>query len=236
MTLLAKRTLEVEKTRSVPGAAIQYITSPPLFFSDGSYVVSSDIRTRGRAGHWLHTITEDGKLDRSFGERGIDLLTRSGDASFWAANFDSYRIEKWSKEGTLASVVERRAHGFPLPDTTIQRPKVGDRVPRIAGIREDAEGRLWVRIFIRTRQEVEVRDREGRPIKLWGMDPDPKATATVIEVLDPKSGEVIATKRFPGMQLWPNLDGGPHYQAQRTTEMGLLLYDVGVLRLTGADR
>ena len=232
VTLLAKGSLDVEETRSAPGAAIQYMTSPPLFFSDGSYVVGSDVATRDRAGHSLHTITKDGELNRSFGDRKATRLALSGDTAFWASRHEAYRFEKWSKEGALHSVVERRAEWFPPePDSASRRE--GDRLAMMRGMREDGEGRLWVLVHIGTWKMVERRGQDGKPHKRWALDRDPRATDTVIEVLDPKSGEVIATKRFPGTELWHTLDGGIHYKAQRTMESGLILFDVWSLRLAG---
>ena len=233
MTLLDRRTLEVKKTLSIPASVMRYLSDLPLAFPDGSFVVAAQGTTRGTAGLWLHEITSEGQLGRSFGEREVDGLTRSGDSAFWTFNSDAYRLEKWTKDGELVMAVERRSgwdEFFASPSSPDPRGP-GDRRAQLQDIREDAKGRLWVQLYSNLLGEVEVRDQDGKPYKYLGGVPG--SLEVRVEVLDVESGRVITTRSWSEWGLPPALtiDGGFHHHTERERERGAILVDVWALRL-----
>ena len=72
------------------------------------------------------------------------------------------------------------------------------------------------------------------------LSPDPATAQEVIEVLDPVTGVVIASRRILGSDGRAangiSAMGGFYQQVHRETEAGELLIDVWASRLVGAER
>lgn len=182
LTLLDKETLEATRTVRMP---VRPATSYPVMFDDGTYVLSEGSPAVGAAP--LHVVGPDGDLLRTFGSwhEGAwpQFLAPSGDRAFWAAYARGYRLERWSRDGELLQVLER------APEWWAPRPEElepGDMYTFVSQIHEDDEGLLWVHVQVVTRKE-----------ERGGFFDDPAGKTSIIEVIDPRRAEVVASTRFP---------------------------------------
>lgn len=235
VTWLDKESFEVSRTVRMPAANTG---TAPAVFSDGSYVLGAALPTRGGNDLPLHLVTADGDVLRSFGEGPYSTnIAPSGDSAVWVAQVDRYRVAKWHIDGRLLAVYERVADWFPPPADNRSR-QAGDRSVRLTEISEDEQGRLWVHTSIRTLREVRGVDATtGQEVSVLRLSPDPATAQEVIEVLDPVTGVVIASRRIPGSDGIAAMGVGGFYQrVHRETEAGELLIDVWASRLVGAER
>ena len=202
VTHLSKTTFETLSTTPFPNLGSPV---PPLVFGDGSYLISGTNRTREGVGHPFHLFDPSGQLVRSFGGTAGLSPTQSSpppayfgssrDGAFWVADPYRYRIERWDREGNLLAVFEREADWFPaytLNETG--RPSTGGSRSMIRGLWEDEDGLLWV-------HGRQVKSRE--PVRR----PAPDLLATVIEVIDPTTGTLVASHRVEGMSAYSALGG-----------------------------
>jgi len=182
ITTLDKESLQVVRTIRIPvvGAAAN-----PVMFDDGTFVVSEASPTSGP----FHVTSRDGEVVESFGSLHEGMfprtLARSGDSALWATYARGYRLEKWSREGELLKVLER------VPDWWVANShelEVGDQYTFVGQIHEDEAGLLWVHIHVLTKTE----ERSG-------FFEDAATKASIIEVLDPSGGKVVASTRFRGV-------------------------------------
>lgn len=154
----------------------------------------------GEAGRRItHSFGDEGiRVDRS--PRSQAVLRRhvaaAADGNIWAAHNNRYRIDKWNTDGHRITRIERDASWFrpwqewPGVDYEV-RP-----VPAIAGVRDWGDGLLMV--------VVRVADDDWRPMRPARIVQDHEVTSaaqledlydTVIEVLDTRSGKVLARTR-----------------------------------------
>jgi hypothetical protein len=181
----------------------EILNGRPLLMSDGTFVESGGAPGPGRTGVPLHLLSSDGRWLRSFGGEagvvtpvyGIALVrqlaaARSG--GVWSARLDRYEMEEWDLAGKRRRALRRRADWFyPTPgEETWAR---GALFPQLAGIREDERGRLWTIARVPTRPTRPQATSEGSgPARLDA------SYQTVLEILDPTRGVVVARTRVPG--------------------------------------
>jgi hypothetical protein len=206
VTRLSKTNLEVLATTRLPviGGPVR-----PIVFEDGSYLFAGSSSTRGGVGHFFHLVDSSGDAVRSFGEpdgvlrpRSLEypmVLALSRDGSFWAGYRGDYRIERWDREGNLLEVFLREANWFSYdPDNDERRATVPQA--RLTGLFEDEDGLLWVHVtsrrFIPREQGTGLRS-----------DPDPATRGSIIEVLDPKAGTLVASSRVDGWRAFSAIGG-----------------------------
>lgn len=234
VTWLARDNLEVTRTARMP--AVNMGTAPAVF-SDGSYVLRATLPTRSGIGLPLHLVTADGDVVRSFGQDSPPaIIAPSGDSAVWAAQVDRYRVERWHIDGRLLAVLQREVDWFPSPaDDDSQQ--AGDLSFQLSGISEDQQGRLWVHTSIRTLREVRGVDATtGQERSVLRLSPDPATAQEVIEVLDPVTGVVIASRRILGSD-GRAADGiaakgsGFYQEVHRLGEQGTWLIDIWETRL-----
>jgi hypothetical protein len=221
ITRLSKVSLEVVGTMTLPPGEL---IGAPVPFADGSFVLRADIRTRDRIGFALHHGSVQGIL-RSFAPADTILpgrvapplvLAKTRDGSgVWAAHVNQYRIEKWDTAGRLMSIHERNADWFSVR-TDGRRPP-GQRYAAILGIHEDSSGRLWVHAAIRTTAADGIRF-------------DPSRSESVVEILEPAEGRVLATERFPDVAAASTM-GGFFQMVPRSTLGGSLEIEIWGFRL-----
>ena len=181
-----------------------------LVMPDGSFLVASQIRRSETIGYPMHVVDREGRVVRSFGtdepQYRPDLnhiLTRKvalgQDGTVWAMAPARYLLERWDPStGERLQSTRIRSDWFsesnePYTDETV-RPS-----PLVEGLWEDEDGRVWTIV-----QDADVdwepppRANEHRPVERQEWE---RTYDWVIEVVDPGSGRVLASRRF-GETLW----------------------------------
>jgi hypothetical protein len=153
-----------------------------VFFPDGRTLQAFDLRSVDLAGVPLHLISPTGHITRSFGRTADDEqqvytwedayavdrgLSRAAGGGIWAVRASRYAVERWDTTGVLRQRIVRDVEWF--PPWTGQRGSAIAAKPLALCIDEDAAGRLWVLI-------------------------NSKPYVSTIEVLDPRSGQVLASR------------------------------------------
>lgn len=201
---------------------------------NGKIVAATDVSSRDRIGYPLHLYGSDLTFITSFGadtpsfDPGHPLLSRrrlarSRDGGVWAARATEYVIDRFDAEGKRSLRVVRDEPWF--------RPHLGANLieeqepkPRIMGIAEDSLGRLWV-LLVTKGAEWKRSIGYTLPSRLGGgRSPIPVITDedgyydTVLEVIDPGRGQLVATHRMPQAVLF--LVGAQHVATRRETQSG----------------
>ncbi len=176
-----------------------------LILPDGSYLVAGQILTPSLVGFPLHVMSAEGTIVHSFGEElpqyraDIPHLTRrvvglSSDDTIWAAAPGRYDLERWDPHsGTRIDRIEVQSSWFeesvrPMDDWT-KKP-----VPTISGIWEDEAGLVWVLALDASSDDW----RPAAKAREFAITPANRAARwdSVIEVVDPTTKRVVASKRF----------------------------------------
>lgn len=225
-THLSKTNLETLETHPIPG----YTGVPPvLVFDDGFYLVTGAEATPRSVGKLFHLLDSAGNVVGRFGEpdRGNELpsvvvplcLARSRDGTFWTADRDRYRISRWDREGNLLEVIRRESAWFAFE---ADREKRRAAVPqyRVDGLFEDEGGLLWVHVR-------GYRSEGGR------LDPDPATRTSIIEVIDPVAGTLVAASRMDGVTRFSAMGGFYQTETREDPTTFLKVVDVWGARLRG---
>jgi 6-bladed beta-propeller len=177
--------------------------------SDGRLILNSIIRTRHSADHPLHTYDpKTGEL-RSFGEvksasapsdaallRPIQLTGRD---SIWTAHKFRYVMQLWTPDGKLLKELNRDVPWFepydrrPLPDGKTPPP------PTLIDISIDSSGLIWTAVSIPNSDWKKFQTAYYDPNLKRQMFRSSKPGAeydAIIDVIDPKAGTVVATRRL----------------------------------------
>ena len=180
--------------------------------SDGRYVYNGLPSWREGVGHPLHVYDlASRRITSSFGDEGVRVdrsrrgpsghlrrsLAAAADGNIWVARENRYRIDKWSPDGDRIVRIERDAPWFrpweewPGVHFEVRPP------PVIVGVGDWGDGLLMV--------IVRLADADWQPIRptqevLPGHESIPLSREeelydTVIEVLDTRSGKVLARTR-----------------------------------------
>lgn len=173
------------------------------FLADGRMVAHRMSMGRGGVGQPLHVIGDGGRIARSFGGTqkwdparlylGVRNVAPASGNRLWSAHAGSYRVELWGPDGSNPLAVVRNASWFRPWAHEVRRSAEGLERPRVVDVAEDRQGRLWVSIL--------VRDPKHRPasgtgeVPLTEIDPNTEFD-TILEVLDPRSGRLLAHTRF----------------------------------------
>ncbi|TVP78644.1 MAG: hypothetical protein EA352_01760 [Gemmatimonadales bacterium] len=180
----------------------------PILLESGAFVNQASPTAASRqqsevGGPTIHVHEPGADQPRSFGPETVaghmgapavphHAIAPSGGNSFWMAPRAPYRVERWSAGGELEFVLEREAAHHPRADDPIQRDASGQPVttfPYLSAVGEDAEGRLWTAV-IHELEEGEAREGES-PRSGRSYD-------SIVEVLDPGTGELLGSARLPG--------------------------------------
>jgi hypothetical protein len=220
------RTGEVLRTVSLP------LHWQSLVLEEGVTVLSGSVATRDAAGHPLHVYDADGVWLRSFGfdepvlrpdlrSRLHRQLAASGASTFWAAWMNAYRIEEWDTEGRLVRVlVGDRSWFEPWEVRPGPRSRDIPPSPSVRDISVDSEGLLWVLFTVPAANWADALsdevDVDGSALLLPGRP----YRESILEVIDPLAGHVLARRRIPAGGLsfagpgtlvssWIDADGLP---------------------------
>lgn len=191
------------------------LPAPPDYVievEDGRQVHASVVRTPSAAGYPLHLLDSEREVVSSFGADTALLLpghsvlarravARAGDGAIWSARVNEYRIEKWSPSGRKILTIQRDADWFePWVEPT--NHLVSRAPPFVVSIAEDDGGRIWVMMYVADRNfEPQVGPDDHIPIT---EEMRHRARDTVVEVLDPRAGTVLARARNDRV-LWPHV-------------------------------
>ena len=177
--------------------------------ADGRHIYSGLSHERKGAGQPLHLYdVASGRVTRSFGGEGVRVdpgprrgrarlsVAAAADGNIWVARENRYRIDKWSPDGDHIKRIERDAPWFrPWEDWPGSDYEVRP-LPVIMGVGDWGNDLLMV--------VVKLADADWRPIQptriLQGHEmlfpeEEEKIYDTVIEVLDIRSGTVLARTR-----------------------------------------
>jgi hypothetical protein len=173
---------------------------------DGSYIAAgiANYRERDDGTPFLHSITGSGHNRASFGPRLTTgdggrlvypnlMIGRADARSFWVTHLFRYRLELYQSQGTLLRVIERSAPFMSGESRGLSVERLG---PILTETRQDDHGRLWVMISL--------------PPPAW-KENDAMGTRllyhTMVEVLNPADGSLIASARVPSLITWIMDDG-----------------------------
>ena len=179
---------------------------------DGSLLVAAQTRTSETIGYPMHVVDREGRVVRSFGtdEPQYDpdlnhILTRTvalgQDGTVWAMAPARYLLERWDPStGEQLQSTRIPSDWFwfresiqAYTDETVRRP------PLVEGLWEDEDGLVWIIVHDADADWAPPpRSNEERPLDLQEYD---RLFDSVIEVVDPGLGRVLASRRFSEV-LW----------------------------------
>lgn len=173
--------------------------------ADSLLVASMRLPTRHGKGHPLHVIGPGKGVIRSFGAdpggdredpglAGLRQVAPGNGDRFWAAHLTRYRVEAWSLEEERLVTFERDVEWFPPHDRGLEAHPEIPPAPWLAGIREDREGLLWVLVHVADDRWHAAVERRPDGAYRWASDRT-GFQDTILEVLDPRTGEVLAQRR-----------------------------------------
>lgn len=172
--------------------------------ADGRFILAASIRTPERIGSPLHLLNGRGRVIRSFGSQsgifrpdipymGRRAIGAAPGDRVWSGYRNRYALELWDASGQLIRTLERDVDWFP---PQLRKMEEGSEPsapsPRLQAVREDAQGLLWVTILVADsnwRDAGELHGRRSIDFKTY--------YDTMVEVLDPRTGTVLAQKRLP---------------------------------------
>ena len=230
---------------------LPFVANTWAVLSDGRHVYNAMSFEPDLIGYPLHVYDEaDRRITHSFGYDGgrVDRTPQSqnalrrrvaaaADGNVWAAHEIRYRIDKWSPDGDRIARIERDAPWFrpweewPGLDYEV-RPE-----PATVGVRDWGDGILMV--------VVRVPDADWRPLQptlvpLPGHETIAPAQNnevydTVIEVLDTRSGTVLARTQVD-VRVVDLVGQDGFYSYEEHSEMGEAKYVVWSVTLSGYRR
>jgi hypothetical protein len=201
---------ELELVRVTPFPSIQL--NRAAAGPEGSMVITGFGMPFTRTNQPLQTIhiVRNGSIVRSFGgDTGapgntVRVLTHAREGRFWTARLTRNMLELWDTSGAQLRTIERKASWFPRWSRVGGDPN--PRPPMIYAVQEDSAGRLWMIVNV-----VDTLPSERRK-ELARLD---DRYDTIVEVLDPLTGKLLASRRFPE---YFDAFAGPGIVATRTAD------------------
>jgi hypothetical protein len=159
-------------------------------------------------GYPLHIFQSTGSRVHSFGAASSDgadgsvgtingTLALAAPDKFWTTEMDRYELSLWSTGGTRLRVLERRPEWFKPWHAWDGRIDVAPPAPRMIAIRQTRGGQLLTLASVPAADWTPVpgraANREAPPPTARDFE---RATDTVIELIEPSRGIVVASKRF----------------------------------------
>jgi hypothetical protein len=195
----------------VRGHRVDVIPRNVLELRPGHLVVDFNRGERSAFGLPLHVI-QDSAVVFSFGGRdalvatgrpeGAALaraLTRASDSTFWAARWGEYLLEEWDLTGRLLTRMSRRVDWMERAPLGSPGAAVN---PSCSHLTRDETGLLWLLCWVR-RPDWEELSYEA-PSGLAGQTTRVSRTGSrydlfesILEVIDPERGEIVASARLP---------------------------------------
>lgn len=165
---------------------------------EGRVVAQFMARSADLIGYPIHLIDASGRVIRSFGSRDAAYSPSDPMARFraiavdpegiiWSAHHNRYEIEAWDTLGNYRGTLRRNVDWFrpwKLPDT--------GPAPTLRSLWHDGRY-LWVLITV---QDLSWKGPFPDP---FGPNEYHKVWDTMLEVIDPRTGELVASQRFPNL-------------------------------------
>lgn len=208
-TVLDAKTFDVVDTNRME--AISHL-GDPVVLSDSMYVMNGYMYNGNPVRDLLHMFDGAGEVVRSFDKTYIvdpgkepimdpwRVLAPARDGGVWSGWVSQYQVDLWdAASGNRRLSLNRDAPWF-LPHDGEQLPNQPGN-PRMQGITEDAEGRLWVQISVPpegwSECWVKAPPSEHPEAPEYEVIPGCLSWGTRLEVLDPGAGRVIAAQILP---------------------------------------
>ncbi|HEY9470468.1 MAG TPA: hypothetical protein VIQ76_12725 [Propionibacteriaceae bacterium] len=181
---------------------------------NGTFVGNVVIETPGEAGYPLHQFSGDGKKTTSFGSSlpslrpdlklaTMRILSSSPSGGLWVAHIVAYEIELYDNKATLKQVLRRDVDWFPPGTGRIVTPQPDGEPPqpKVVGVQEDAQGRLWILSVVAdpkwrdafSRERLPPR-RQGSPA-YYGVESVNALYDSMIEIIDLRTKRLISSTR-----------------------------------------
>ena len=192
---------------------------------DGTMIASGVQHTADAIGYVLHVVGTDGS-SRPLGPAQTVLPTRPSASqrrlaraggTFWAARPDRYELTEHASDGTQLRFLKRGADWFPDRDTEGPPDPLRDPPPPfVVAVHVDEEGLIWTML--------QVADADWAPVD------DPMSISwedyfdSIVEVINPDSGLVLRSQRFPWHGHGFTNDG--LIVSERRDDMDVVILDV----------
>jgi hypothetical protein len=239
---------------SVLSPAYEFVRSAPyrgtyggsgtVFYSSGAFVMGADRASRDGLVLPLHLLNAHGGIVRSFGAAGAGSprsrgynaerkIAPAGGDRLWAGLATQYQLELWDSAGTLHRVLTRSPAWFQPWETRV--PGREDQVrpmPMLRNVRQDAAGHLWTLISVADAHWTQGSAPQGRrePTGVLSGAEKSKYYDSIIEVLDPQAGRLIASTRFG--ELLTSVPNSDLVYTYREDAEGNVLVDLWRVQLT----
>ncbi len=184
---------------------------------DGAVVANVMAASRQDFGIPLLRLTPDGArhpmgevagvLMRSQARLLMRALAPARAGGVWAAHYDAYRIERFDSMGTLVVSLQRSVPWFPDGDGSVVIPTPeSPPKPTIFSLIEDEGGLLWIFTAIadadyqrglRPREDVRSPDQAR-----FAMADFDRYLDTVVDIIDPATGQLVASQRFDEFMMF----------------------------------
>lgn len=216
-----------------------------LWLPDGSQVVGVSALDRDSVLAPITVLDSAGNQVSAFGATRIPvvdaapwrtnrIVAAGANNTVWAARPDFYRVEQWSRAGSLARAFARSPDWFDKPVTSRRIGHFGDEpTPAPRAIREDAAGRLW---YLASVASANWRNALGAPRAVAGRPttyPQRSNSGvydTMIDVIDTKTGTLLVSQRAePFIQFFLSDELAASYRQEAD---GTPLIDIWRLRIT----
>lgn len=203
---------------------------------DGRLLVHGRVRSPERAGFPLHILAPDGRITDSFGsvvpesrrdrpQADLRQLSAVRDGKVWTAHLDRYEMELWSLEGELLRSVTRRTEWFQPWDYIDGQELDVSLQPMTVAVWQDRQERLWTMVRVPAPDaRPPTRARAEREQPMPPFDVVDAGHDSIIEVIDPLTGRLLASQRFP--QYLMGAIGEDIVYSMRATPEGDLRIDI----------
>ena len=188
--------------RRVPADVMGGLAGTTVILDDGSALNSDGRRFRGE--HYFRVADSTGALHRAFAPigdgssgRGFRPIAYAGGDTFWAApgeeGADAYVLEQWGTDGTLRRRLHRDADWYRWSGNR-------ETSPSVQQLHIGPGGLLYVLVWRPTRDYRREYERARRRGERVAADLRDGLTESVLEVIDTRSGELLASEAYPVSQ------------------------------------
>lgn len=165
------------------------------------------------------------------------MLSVASGERVWAADTRRYRLTLWTKEGAKLKTFERQPAWFPAPVFGSPGSKTAPPDPVTRAIQEDSAGLVWVFTSVPSKtwaaawEDSRKQILRGGEVITRGIAFE-KLYSTMIEVIDPREGRVVARQLIDGYVAYAL----PGRRAATLSSDDDGFFRVGVLSLTLTGR
>jgi len=244
ITVLDPGLMKAVRTMSAP----RHLDLLPL--AGGRLLIAGYVASSAAAGQPLHLLRSDGSVQRSFGvdsarvgrapERTLSRsIMRLPDGDVLSASMDQYRLTRWGDDYRKQRVFERTVEWFPRIGSEERIDQNFARSPIPAQLVAVAAGPTNNTVLVSVvlgrkdfKPDPRLRGRTGEvaiiPDKPMGLYIN-EYMDTIVEILDLKTGEVLASRRFRG--VYGTISHTPYHWFLRERSDGALLLEIARFEL-----